>query len=73
MPNVPVLNTLAVQVLGLAQQLGIQNIVIVGQDPKTGEVALYGTDAAKAAVRAKVEEVFGINDPNVGETSWNDV
>ena len=72
-PNTPVLQQLLAKIGPIAQQLGIDTLVIVGRDPQTKELALFGSTEAMAVVRdyteAKFNEKLGI----VAETAWNDV
>jgi len=73
MPNTPVLQQFLQQIAPLAQQLGISTLMIVGKDPQTGELALFGDTASLVALRDFVEQKFVEKLGVVAETSWNDV
>lgn len=67
-PQTPTLDGFVQQIGALAQQLGINVLVIVGKDPVTNEQKLYGAKPAMEEVRDLVGEKFGF----YGETSWED-
>jgi hypothetical protein len=71
MPNTPTLDAFVQQIGPVAQQLGITTLIIIGRDPQTGELKLFGESAAKAApsdLRVLVEDKFGFS----AEAVWND-
>ena len=68
MPNTPTLDTLVANIAPIAKQLNVPILVVIGQDPTTGEIGFYGSEEAKAAVRATVERKFGFDVP---DTAWD--
>ncbi len=71
MPNTPTLDAFVQQIGSLAKQLGIETLIIIGRDPRTGELKLFGETAARTApsdLRVLVEDKFGFST----EAAWND-
>lgn len=70
--NTPNLDAFVQQISQIAKQHGITTLIVIGRDPVTNEVKLFGGTAAKNAetdLRALVAEKFGLGE---GETAWND-
>jgi hypothetical protein len=72
-PNTPALYQLIQQIGPLAQQLGVSTLIIVGKDPRTGEMNLFADTSSLVALRDFVEAKFVEKLGVVAETSWNDV
>ena len=64
----PTLDAFVQQIMPIAVKLGIPMLVIVGVDPQTGEMKLYGSQEARTATRTLVAEKFLLAD--VGEAAW---
>lgn len=70
--NTPNLDAYVQQIGPVAKQYGITTLIVIGRDPITNEVRLYGETAASTApadIRALVAEKFSLGE---GETAWND-
>jgi hypothetical protein len=67
--NTPVLDQLVAAIAPVAKKLNIPMLVIIGRDPTTGEVRLYGSEAAIGATKSVVEDKYGFGIP---DTAWND-
>jgi len=66
--NTPTLDALVQQIMPIAMKLGIPMLVIVGVDPQTNEMKLFGSQEARTALRTLVAEKFGLFDG--GEAAW---
>ena len=66
----PTLDALVAQIGVLAQKMGVPAIIIIGRDPRTQGVKLYGDPSLNEDqdFRALVSAKFGLMDG--GETSW---
>lgn len=72
MANAPTLDAFVQAIGSLAQRYGVTSLVIVGRDPLTDEVKLFGETAARtdAGIREVVQEKFAFDSEPV--TAWND-
>lgn len=68
--NAPTLDALVAQIAQLAAKMGVPALIIIGRDPKTTAVKLYGDPALRAEndIREVVVQKFGMFDS--GETGW---
>ena len=68
--SAPTLDALVAQIGVLAQKMGVPAIIIIGRDPRTKGVKLYGDVALNSDqdFREVVSTKFGLMDG--GETSW---
>lgn len=66
----PTLDVLVAQIAALAQKMGVLEVIIIGRDPRTRGVKLYGDPKLNAEqdFRDVVSAKFGLFDS--GETSW---
>ena len=68
MANAPVVDQFVAQIKPIAAQLGVVTLVIVAQDPTTGEAKLFGSKEAKEALRDLVSDKFGFG----AEVGWEE-
>jgi len=68
--SAPMLDALVQQIGALAQKMGVVEIIIVGRDPRTKGVKLYGDPKLNSDpdIRTVVADKLGLFDS--GETSW---
>lgn len=71
-PVSPAVTQFAQQASALAARLGLQHLVILVRDPKTGEGLIYSSPGAKETLRETAAEKFGFADPDSfeAETAW---
>ena len=69
--NTPRLDAFVNALKQLAQHHGVQQLVIVGIDPQTGESKLYAADDTLLALAPLIREKLDAK-AYVGETGWGD-
>jgi hypothetical protein len=65
----PVLDVFFKMAGAAAQRGGIKVLVMVAQDPQTGEMKLVSTSDAMSAVKDVVAAKFGLSDPDI-DIGW---
>jgi hypothetical protein len=69
-PNHPALDQFLAQIAPIAKQLGVTTLIIVAQDPKTGEKGFFGATEAMSELRDFIDSKFNEKLGMVAETSW---
>jgi len=66
----PTLDALVAQIAALAPKMGVVEVIIIGRDPRTRGVKLYGDPKLNSdpEIREVVAAKFGLFDS--GETGW---
>lgn len=74
MPNQPVpyptLQAFITQLMPIAAQYGVTNIIIAARDPATKEIGIFGSKESMEDLRDAVEQKFVEKLGMVGETAW---
>ncbi len=69
-PPYPTLQAFITQLMPIAAQFGVTNILIAARDPATKEIGIFGSVESMNDLRDAVEAKFVEKCGLVGETSW---